>query len=76
MDWNRHDKNIYDKITQWFAVIGKVLADPTIIPENVYNMDETGVLLSVLKSFKVLISRNNIRDHMGAKVKRTLVTAI
>jgi hypothetical protein len=42
VDWNRHDNNIYDKITHWFEVIGKVLQDPVILPENAYNMDETG----------------------------------
>jgi hypothetical protein len=25
VDWNRHDNNIYDKITHWFKVIGKIL---------------------------------------------------
>jgi hypothetical protein len=45
LDWNRHDKNIYDKITHWFDVIGKELHDPVILPENVYNMDETGIML-------------------------------
>jgi hypothetical protein len=47
MDWNRHDKNIADKITHWFEVIGRVLRDPAILAENVYNMDETGVMLVV-----------------------------
>ncbi|KAL5344830.1 hypothetical protein ACLOAV_010227 [Pseudogymnoascus australis] len=49
MDWKRHDNNIYDKITHWFEVIGTVLEDPAILPENVYNMDETGVMLCMLK---------------------------
>jgi hypothetical protein len=44
IDWKRHENNIYDKITHWFEVIGKVLQDPAILPENVYNMDETGVM--------------------------------
>lgn len=57
-------------------MIGKELSNPTIIPENVYNMDETGVLLSVLGSLKVLVSRQNLRNYRGARVKRTLVTAI
>jgi hypothetical protein len=39
---------------QWFAV--KELHDPAIGPENVYNMDETGALLSVLDSVRVLVS--------------------
>ncbi|KAK3081915.1 hypothetical protein LTS18_012382 [Coniosporium uncinatum] len=55
LDWNRHDNNIYDKITHWFEVIGKELCDPVIAPENVYNMDETGVMLSMLGSIKVLV---------------------
>jgi Tc5 transposase DNA-binding domain len=47
-DWHRHDKNIYPKISHWFEIIGKELSDPVILPENVYNMDETGVMLSIL----------------------------
>jgi len=50
MDWNHHDINIYDKITHWFEVIGKELHNPDIMPKNVYNMDETGVMLSMLGS--------------------------
>jgi hypothetical protein len=47
-----------------------------ILTENIYNMDETGVLLSVLNSLKVLVGRNELRDYRGAGVKRTLITAI
>ena len=57
-------------------MIGKKLSNPIIVPENVYNMDETGVLLSGLGSLKVLVSRQNLRNYRGAGVKRTLVTAI
>jgi hypothetical protein len=66
LDWNRHDNNIYDKIILWFEVVGKELHDPVIMPENAYNMDETGVMLCMLGSIKVLF----------AGVKRTMVTAI
>jgi DDE superfamily endonuclease len=76
MDWNRHEKNIYDKIIHWFEVIGKVLKDSAILPENVYNMDETGVMLCMLNSVKVLVSKDDRRDYRGAGVKRTTVTAI
>jgi hypothetical protein len=55
LDWARHD--IYDKVVEWFTIIGKELSNPAIVPENVYNMDEIGVLLSVLGSLKVLVSR-------------------
>ena len=57
-------------------MIGKELNSPLILPENVYNMDETGVLLSVLNSLKVLVGKNELRSYRGAGVKRTLITAI
>jgi len=47
-------------------VIGKELSDPAIILENVYNMDETGVLLSVLSSLKVLVSKQDLRNYRKA----------
>jgi hypothetical protein len=76
LDWARHGHNIYDKVMQWFALIGRELSDPAIIPDNVYNMDETGVLLSILSSLKVLVSKQDLKNYRGAGVKRTLVTAI
>jgi hypothetical protein len=35
-------------MTHWFEVVGRLLGDPAISKENVYNMDETGVMLSML----------------------------
>jgi hypothetical protein len=57
-------------------VIGKILQDPAILAENVYNMDETGVMLSMLGSVKVLVGKDDRRDYRGVRVKRTTVTAI
>jgi hypothetical protein len=76
LDWNRHEKNITNKITQWFEVIERVLCDPAILAENVYNMDETGVILSMLSSVKVLVGKDDTRKYRGARVKRTTITAI
>ncbi|KAJ5569171.1 hypothetical protein N7450_011657 [Penicillium hetheringtonii] len=76
IDWKRDDRQIEDKVRHWFSIIGRELADPTVLPENVYNMDETGVLLSVLNSVKVLVGKDDLRKHRGTTVKRTLVTAI
>jgi hypothetical protein len=76
MDWNCHEKNTYPKITHWFEVIRRVLQDPAILKENVYNMDETGVMLLMLGSVKVLVGKDDVRDYRGARVKRTMVTAI
>jgi hypothetical protein len=57
IDWNRHEKNIYEKIPVWFEKIGKVLADPAILAENVYNMHETGVMLSMQGFAKVFVGK-------------------
>jgi hypothetical protein len=76
IDWKRHENNTYVKILHWFEVIRRVIQDPAILPENVYNMDETGVMLGMLGSVKVLVGKDDLRDYRGAGVKRTMVTAI
>jgi hypothetical protein len=76
IDWKRHDHNIYDKVADWFDMIGQELANPAVLQENVYNMDETGILLSVLGSLKVLVGRDDLRNYRGAGSQRTLITAI
>lgn len=76
LEWNRHENSICGKTQHWFEVIQRVLHDPVILPENVYNMDETGVMLSMPGSVKVLMRSNDLRKHRGARVKRTTVTAI
>ena len=76
IDWKRHEIYIYDKVTEWFEVISKVLQDPSILPKNAYNIDETGVMLSMLGSVKVLVGQDDIRGHRGAGVKQTMVTAM
>jgi hypothetical protein len=57
-------------------VIGTVFQDHAVQPENTYNMDETGVMLSMQGSVKVLIGKDDLRQYRGARVKRTVVTAI
>jgi hypothetical protein len=76
MDWNRHDNNIYNKVVEWFEVINDELYKADILPENCYNMDEIGIMLSMLGAIKVFVSKDDQRDYRGAGVKRTMVTAI
>ena len=40
--WVRYD--IYEKVAQRFPIIGRELHEAAVLAENVYNMDETGVL--------------------------------
>lgn len=50
-----------------------------ILAENVYNMDETGVQLSVpQRSMKMLIDRDQLKQKVSrrAGVQRTQITAI
>ncbi|KAG9387814.1 hypothetical protein A1F94_000706 [Pyrenophora tritici-repentis] len=39
-------------------------------------MDETGVMLSMLGSVKVLVGKDDIRDYRGASAKRQMVSSI
>ncbi|KAF2180770.1 hypothetical protein K469DRAFT_729696 [Zopfia rhizophila CBS 207.26] len=73
---NRHDKNIYGKIQHWFDIIGEELDRTDVLPENVYNMDKIGVMLSMLSSIKVLVGKGDLRTYRDAGVKRIIVTAI
>lgn len=57
-------------------MIEKILQDPAILAENVYNIDETRVMLSMPGSVEVLVGKDNRRDYRGACVKQTTVTAI
>ena len=57
-------------------MIKKVLQDPAVVPKNVYNIDETGIILSMLSYVKVLVGRDNMRDYRGVGVKQTIVTSI
>lgn len=74
LEWERH--NIYEKVVQWFNVIGKELQNPVILSEYRYNVDETGITLSRLTSRKVLLHKDDMRRCRGVGAKRTLVTAI
>jgi len=57
-------------------VIRDILQDPAILAESVYNIDETSVMLFMLGSIKVLVSKHDMRDYRSPRVKRTTVTTI
>ena len=57
-------------------VIKEVLQDLAVLIKNVYNMDETRVILSMPSSIKVLISKYDKQDYRGTRVKYTSVTVI
>ena len=51
---------------QWFTVIGKELSDPCNCSGKCLQHNETGVLLSVLSSLKVLASKQDLRNYRKA----------
>ena len=53
-----------------------MLQDPDVLAENVHNMDETGIMLSMPGPVKVLVGKDDMRDYRGARVKRITITAI
>jgi hypothetical protein len=57
-------------------VIGQVPEDPAVLLENVYNMDKTTVMLSILSLVRALVGRDDLRNYRGAGVKQTMVTAV
>ena len=57
-------------------MIRKVLQDSTVLQENVYNTDETGIMLSKLNSIIVLVGKDNKRGYRGARVKCMMIIVI
>jgi len=65
------------KAANWFDVTGKVLQDPAVLlQENVYNVGQTGVMLSNLNWVKVLVRTGDYPGDSGARVKRTTIAAV
>lgn len=59
IDWKHHENDIYDKTVEWFRMFSKVLQDAAVLAENVYEMDETGIMLSKLDSVKVMVGNDD-----------------
>lgn len=41
------------KIIHWFQVMKEVLQHPAVRRENIHNMDETGVMLGMVGTYKI-----------------------
>jgi len=60
----------------WFEVIKEILQDPTILAKNIYNINKTRMILSMLSFVKVLVSKYNKRDYKSTRVKCIFITII
>jgi hypothetical protein len=45
-----------------------MLNNPAILPENVYNINEIRIRLSVLTSRKYIVNKNNVKSVKGPKI--------
>ncbi|KAF4631480.1 hypothetical protein G7Y89_g6651 [Cudoniella acicularis] len=77
-----HKEKALEKLLKLLSNLGN-LTRIKFIPLLVFNIarqrlttDETGVILYILGSVKVLIGKDDPRDYRGAGVKRTIVTTI
>ena len=70
MPWERHDNSIYGKVVHWFEVIKEELCRPDILLENIYNMDEAGIMLSMLGAVKILVGKDDGRDYRGTRMTK------
>jgi hypothetical protein len=55
-------------MVEYFEGVVNLLKDPAILPQNCYDMDETGILLSMLGSVKLLVDKDEKRDYTGVGV--------
>ena len=45
-----------------------MLQDPAILLKNIYNIDETRVMLYILGSIKVLLGKDDPQDYRGVGI--------
>jgi hypothetical protein len=53
-----------DQITRYFELINTTKTEYAIHDDDVYNMDEKGVMMGALAKMKVVCSRRNIKAHI------------
>ena len=66
-------------ITNWFQLFYDVVKEYNIDSNDIYNMDEKGILIGVIKKVKVLISKHEKKNYMihdGSYEQVTLIECI
>ena len=69
IDGRGHYHSSNEKMQEWVVTIKPDLCYSGILAENVCEADETGVLVRVLDSAKLLLGRDDLNKHRGAAVK-------
>jgi hypothetical protein len=66
-DWRRHDKNVYARIVNRFDLTREQLEEAGVLQENLYNMDEKRVSLSLIGSSTYLVSAEMHKAHSTSR---------
>jgi hypothetical protein len=65
-----------EKISYWFALFEKTIADYKIADADIYNMDEKGILLGVIGKVKVILSKYEKQGFLTQDGSREWVTLL
>ena len=75
LDANRQAAENQEIITSWFEALQNVISTHGILPEDIWNMDETGFRIGVGKDQLVVTRRRKVR-YFGLPTNRESATAI
>lgn len=64
INWTQCELDFYDKVVEWIMIISKELEYRDLQPRNVYNDDEMGVQLNVLRPLISLIRHHGLCSHV------------
>src|SRR5450432_953245 len=65
-----------DIISNWFQLFHDVVKEYDIDSNDIYNMDEKGIMMGVIKKVKVLVSKYEKKNYMTQDGSREWVTLI
>lgn len=71
IDWQRPETTIRPKTVRWFQIMATKLSE-----RDVYNLDETDILLSDLNTVKLLVARGDGQNCRNIGVCHTMITAV
>lgn len=76
MDMNRQKAENKDIVLEWYNMLQKVITDEGIVPDDIWNMDETGFRIGIGKSAAIVITRRTKSHYFGIPQNRESATAI
>ena len=57
-------------------MIKRIIQNLIILRENLYNINETRIMLNMFNSIKVFVNKNDLREYKDVNVKQTMIFVI